>query len=135
MSKVTEFYTWLWSHLLNNWRKFSWNNWFNARIYGLEAGIRGVGVEKETWITKPTYTVANCLNVNNKECMQELFRENKKNSNLPVTGSNTAGNQRTMLREGSAWRVCSSEDKTCQQEQIADSFTDLFWALSIGKLN
>ena len=46
--------------------------------------------------------MANLLNFKNKECIQELFRENKKNSNSPGTGSDTVGIQRAMLREGSA---------------------------------
>ena len=79
--------------------------------------------------------MANLLNFKNKESIQELFRENKKTSNSPGTGSDTVGIQRGMLREGSAWRVCSSEDKTCQQEQIEELFTDIFWDIWRGKLN
>ena len=79
--------------------------------------------------------MANLLNFKNKESIQELFGENKKTSNSPGTGSDTVGIQRGMLREGSAWRVCSSEDKTCQQEQIEELFTDIFLDIWRGKLN
>lgn len=58
--------------------------------------------KKKNISNKTIYTLANLLNFKNKEWIQGLLRENKKNIKSPGTGSDTVGIQRIMSREASA---------------------------------